>query len=173
MIHVDATKTVQSARMSEMDRFMERLEKALVEARKRVTSLEDLLRALERAREKLPSDILESTIATLTPDFGRTLVEPQRIRGNLPPQDVANLARDTLLKVGRPLKRGHLVKELQKRDVPLAGADKNKNLGTVLWRHRNLFVSLPKLGYWARGVPLPGVYDPETYVESDSNLSDK
>ena len=59
------------------------------------------------------------------------------------------------------MKRGELVAELEMRGFPLAGTDKNKNLGTILWRHSRDFVHLEKFGYWLRDVPLEGVYSPE------------
>jgi len=172
VLHVPAAVTVQSARMSEFDDIVERLKNALAEARKRVSTLEGLLRALEQAKISLPLDIFDTTLESIKPNLSglRTQSEPQRVRGELPPREVAAIARNALLETGKPLKRGQLVRELEKRGVPLAGADKNKNLGTILWRHRAMFVSLPKLGYWAKGVPLEGVYDPDTY--SDRPLGD-
>jgi len=87
--------------------------------------------------------------------------EPKRERGILSPDAIASEVRQLLLDAKRPMTRGQIVRELETRGIPLSGKDKNKNLGTILWRHKHQFVQLPKLGYWLRDLPLEGVYTPE------------
>ncbi|WP_152046743.1 hypothetical protein [Aureimonas psammosilenae] len=83
-----------------------------------------------------------------------------RERNIVPPSDIARFARETLLAEGKPMKRGQLVRAILKRGLPLAGRDPSKNLGTILWRHRDQFINLEHLGYWPRDIALPGAYDP-------------
>jgi hypothetical protein len=83
-----------------------------------------------------------------------------RRRGVLPPEEIARQVRAILKEAGEPMTRGQIAKALASRGVPLAGKDRNKNVGTIMWRHPNLFVNLPKLGYWLRDVELPGIYTP-------------
>lgn len=61
--------------------------------------------------------------------------------------------RKIVLKAGKPMKRGELVSELEKMGYDLPGQDKNKVLGTNLWRSGK-FRSVPKKGYWPKDVPL-------------------
>lgn len=86
---------------------------------------------------------------------------PTREQGILAPVEVARHARNILIEHGRPLKRGALVRALMEKGVPLAGSDKNKNLGTIMWRHPDMFVHLDGFGYWPKDIPLSGVYDPD------------
>ena len=92
--------------------------------------------------------------------IAKTAKSNTRERGSIAPAEIAKIAREILLDNGRPMKRGELVDALARRNVPLAGKDKNKNLGTILWRHQTMFVALDNLGYWVKGVPLEGVYTP-------------
>ena len=64
------------------------------------------------------------------------------------------------------------MREFEKAKIELPGKDRNKNLGTIMWRHPALIVSLPGKGYWAKGVPLEGIYDPETFDESDAGSTE-
>ncbi len=168
--------------MSEIDRVLERFRYALARAKARVEAIEGLIRSFEDAKTKVSAEDLSAMLSSMSPKIEEVFPAPneqpveqpaaQRVRGDLTPAEVAHAARDTLLAFGRPLKRGQLVRQMEHRGVPLAGTDKNKNLGTILWRHRQMFVSLPKLGYWPKGVPLPGVYDPETHSETEELLDE-
>lgn len=139
----------------------------------------EILRDLRLRRQSLKAalDTVENTIRSVeaflsssqghlnlqaAPSADRPTEPPQRrVRGELSPDTVAKIAREILVEKGRPLKRGELVTALEERGIPLAGRDKNKNLGTILWRHSDSFVSLDKLGYWPRDVALPGIYEPD------------
>jgi hypothetical protein len=59
-----------------------------------------------------------------------------------------------ILAAGTPLTRGQLVPALTSRGFKLDGADRNKVLGTNIWRSKR-FVNLPGFGYWPKGVPIP------------------
>jgi hypothetical protein len=146
---------------------MAELDESLTKLRALKATLEDHLRRIESAIsdiEKAQRSLEGGNVSLLQNATLSLKTEPKaplRVRGEWSPAEIAHAARDVLLERGRPMKRGELVRELAQRGVPLAGKDKNKNLGTVLWRNENIFVSLAKLGYWVRGVPIPGVYEPE------------
>jgi hypothetical protein len=59
---------------------------------------------------------------------------------------VERLIRD----VGSPMTRGQIVEALALRDVDLPAADKARYIGTIIWRHKSIFVNLKGRGYWLR-----------------------
>jgi hypothetical protein len=165
MLQSQADFQLHCRRMGEFETLLQKLRQARERLLGNLHSIERAISSLESAMQALPPEVLDSTLRPLLADTEYAMApqtpEPQRVRGVLSPHEVASAASEALLAVGRPLKRGQLVRELEKRNIPLAGKDKNKNLGTILWRHEHMFVSLPGLGYWPRGAPLPGVYEPE------------
>ncbi|MER8855844.1 hypothetical protein NKH94_30460 [Mesorhizobium australicum] len=44
--------------------------------------------------------------------------------------------------------RAEIVEALESKGIPVAGVDKNKAIGTIMWRMRDQFVNLPGWGYW-------------------------
>lgn len=79
----------------------------------------------------------------------------QRQRNVMSPRQLANLAQEIIIEGGRPMTRSELVDAIEARGVPLAGADRVKNLGTILWRSGQ-FENLEGRGYWPRGAgPAP------------------
>ncbi len=43
------------------------------------------------------------------------------------------------------------------RGIPLAGKDKSKNLGTILWRFSDRFLNILGQGYWPKDAPSPNL----------------
>jgi hypothetical protein len=66
-------------------------------------------------------------------------------------------AEKFILDEGRPLTRGDLVRRLESAGHVLDGADKNKVLGTNLWRSGK-FLNLKGAGYWPKISPVPQAY---------------
>lgn len=64
--------------------------------------------------------------------------------------------RKIIISEGRPMKRGELVKSLEKEGFKLPGTDKNKVLGTNLWRSGR-FRAVAGMGYWPKDVSLPAL----------------
>jgi hypothetical protein len=145
-------------RREALSRQIEELKAAQKKSQEEIETIDESLKTLTDAREKLPPEFIAMLEKTNFESLGPQIPSSQ---AELPPADVAARARAVLIEEGRPMKRGQLVKALLNRGVHLAGADKNKNLGTILWRHKNQFVSLEKLGYWVKDVPLPGLYEPD------------
>lgn len=86
----------------------------------------------------------------------------KRTSGTAKPSDVGPMARRILLEHGKPMTRSELLNALEERDVVLAGDDKAKYLGTILWRMKEAFVNLDGYGYWPRDKPfVPANYDPD------------
>ena len=63
-------------------------------------------------------------------------------------------ARRLILEARRPLKRGELVRLLERDGLPIEGTDKAKVLGTNLWRSGQ-FEQIEGQGYWPKDVPRP------------------
>lgn len=126
--------------------------------------LRSLLENLENLSSTLSDDELRGFEKALNDhDAVRKVFDraaPKRQRGVVPPAEIASAVRRVLLDANRPMRRGELVAELEKLGTPLGGVDRNKNLGTILWRHKNQFIQLDKLGYWLKDVPLEGIYTP-------------
>jgi hypothetical protein len=137
--HKEAEKRRLEGDINQIDKAIERLEKTLKEEGGLVAKLQ------------------QEGLISLPMDYP----EPKRERGILSPDAIASEVRQLLLELKRPMTRGQIVQELEFRGIPLSGKDKNKNLGTILWRHKHQFVQLAKLGYWVRDVPLEGVYAPD------------
>lgn len=67
---------------------------------------------------------------------------------------IIDAARKLILAANRPMKRGELVRALISQGFVLAGKDKNKVLGTNLWRSGK-FRTVGDEGYWPKDTPLP------------------
>lgn len=90
------------------------------------------------------------------------------------PDDFANIMARVISDIGRPLTRSELVAEMEKRDVEIPSEDKERYLGTILWRHRERFVNFPRVGYWLSDRPWAATeYDPRSpHQTDDSTLSE-
>lgn len=162
MLHILPEAVLAGRRMAEFDELMARFKRQREAAQEHVRRLDLAINLLEQAKDALGPEGLDHLMKALPPPpLGVFEKEPQRTRGILPPSDIAAAVKSILSETGRPMKRGELVAELEKRHIPLAGKDKNKNLGTILWRHSTDFAHLEKLGYWLHDVPIPGVYTPD------------
>jgi hypothetical protein len=70
-------------------------------------------------------------------------------------------ARGACLDAGRPLQRDPLLAAVQQRGIQIDGANRARNLGTIMWRLRKSFVNIRGEGYWPSDVPCPAVgYSP-------------
>jgi hypothetical protein len=143
--------------MANVSEVIDRLVRRRAELRAEIAKLDQVIEGLTALSDVIGND--DAAVASVEAKPEMTAREGQRERGVLPPEEIVRFARNALLKNGRPLKRGALVRVLEAEGVPLAGKDKAKNLGTILWRNLDQFVSLDKLGYWPRDISIKGVYD--------------
>jgi hypothetical protein len=151
--------------MAKLQDIITRIRQAVELRERELQAMKKLLTELEATAQSLSPSGLEAFESALTEDheFERSwnAIESSTQRRELSPREIASAVRDVLLDAKRPMRRGEIVSALEARGVPLGGKDKNKNVGTIIWRHPQQFISLERLGYWLRDVPLPGVYSPD------------
>ena len=70
------------------------------------------------------------------------------------PAAVAARAERVIREHGKPIQRGDLVRKIEESGLPIYSKDKNKYLGTILWRNRDTFVNVEGHGYWIRGLDI-------------------
>lgn len=172
MSKLDILDEKMSAIRSLRDQLRERIEVM----RGQLTSLETLIDTFDRIRvetgDEVLLQVLNSDHSTLNQFLSMNIPKINQDKADKTPNEIAEFAAQALIEHGRPLKRGALVRLIEAKGVKVPGKDRNKNLGTIMWRHPELIVSLPRLGYWAKGVPIAGVYDPATYVPPASQQDD-
>ena len=147
---------VSGARMADLDEILRNLRLKRERLKADLSEVDKAITMFERAKAELSPDLFSE----LTPTQRETPNPSPRARNAIAPRDLALAAKDVLLAAGKPMKRGDIVQELSRRGIEIAGKDPNKNLGTILWRHQEMFVTVNALGYWVKDVPLPGVYEP-------------
>lgn len=102
-----------------------------------------------------------------TKSHQRVIQEPKtqkRVRGTSP-NEIVPMIEDILIAKGLPMTRSEVLKELLKDDVNVGGGDKSKNIGTIMWRRKDKFISLPGQGYWLKNRPCRKVnYIPEDTI---------
>jgi len=81
-----------------------------------------------------------------------TLRHKMKVRGR--PDDFADIMEAILRERKRPMPRGILVSEIERRGHVIPSRDKARYLGTILWRQSDRFESVDG-GYWLKGVPVP------------------
>ena len=65
------------------------------------------------------------------------------------PAEIVAAAKDLMKEKQRPLTRTELVHLLTLRGLRIAGTDKSKNVGTIIWRSKQ-FENVEGKGYWAK-----------------------
>lgn len=89
---------------------------------------------------------------------GRILTGKRRGR----PRGFVEVLANVISDIGMPMRRGDLVQEIERRNVAIPSVDKERYLGTILWRNHGRFINLEGHGYWLRGRPCPEVgYTPD------------
>jgi hypothetical protein len=109
--------------------------KKLAEAEAAVAHWRAFIATYEDLAGKNPVDNVASN------DFDQLLIPTAS------PAEVIDSAKAVIREVGRPLTRSQLVKLLTDRGLNLPGKDKNKNLGTIIWRSKQ-FENIDGVGYW-------------------------
>lgn len=71
------------------------------------------------------------------------------------PKAIAKVATDILASADRPMQRGKLIEAVQAAGIAIHSTDKNKYIGTVMWRNRDKFRNVDGQGYWPRDRALP------------------
>lgn len=136
---------------ADLQSHIESLEGMISEARRRLKIVNDYIAVASQPQTHAGD--FTPTQASLPLDTEPEQVPTRRRRSPIPPAEIAKVARQILLERGGPMTRGELVREFEARGIELAAADRAKNLGTILWRHRDIFENLPGEGYWVKGEP--------------------
>ncbi|TPL94768.1 hypothetical protein [Mesorhizobium sp. B2-3-10] len=79
---------------------------------------------------------------------------------NLPKSRMEPVVRALIAEQQKPMTRTQIAEALELKGIPVAGADPNKAIGTILWRMRDKFVNLLGWGYW----PIEEDFAPAAYV---------
>lgn len=132
-------------------------------------SIQEILDKLLERRDKIVHELsaLENLIviyrglsthpAPESPDQGELRLgiqaSPRAVQAAAIARSVEAIRR-IIIAENRPMKRGELVKRLEADGFALPGADKNKVLGTNIWRSGR-FRLIEGRGYWPKDVSLP------------------
>lgn len=79
----------------------------------------------------------------------------------LVPAEIANLAEQLIRQNWRPMTRGELVEAIETKGFEIRSLDKNRYIGTILWRNHKRFSNLDGRGYWATSLGDPPIKDVE------------
>lgn len=108
-----------------------------------------------------------------TVDFSslRTMKTPEsRPTRNLPRKRMYEVVTQILRERKKPMTRHEMVDALEMKGIPVAGVDRPKAIGTILWRMRKHFVNLPGWGYWLINEDFPpAAYKGARREESDED----
>ena len=66
------------------------------------------------------------------------------------PSKIIEAAKQIIREHGSPMTRSELVESIENKGIYVGGVDKNKNMGTILWRS-NEFHNVEGEGYWPKG----------------------
>jgi hypothetical protein len=86
--------------------------------------------------------------------------------------EFAGKARMLLLEHGKPASRREMLAIFQKKGIRVGGEDELVNIGTKLWRARNVIAHFPESGYWPKDVAHPdGRYDPSNKPQGPTAIT--
>lgn len=141
------------------------METALDNALKRKKELEDELARVNQFIQMYDQfsgmNLENPATPSLLDSAGRIVRATQKLKQRGRPADFARLIRAILSQSGHPMARGELISILEGGGHSIPSADKQRYIGTVLWRNRNDFINIKDKGYWLRNLPCPAIgYDP-------------
>ena len=135
------------------------MEDLLQQALDRRQQLRDELEAVERFIMQLQS--IQTRQAPSPPEraqFQLWKPSPSRAEQVAAVRAMLDRAEEMILEEGRPLTRSELRRRLEAEGHALFGGDKNKVLGTNIWRSGR-FWNIKGEGYWPRSQPIPHAYE--------------
>lgn len=90
----------------------------------------------------------------------------RRVRGGTDADTLVEAMKSLLREAGQPMTRTELVNALETAGYPVGGADKSKNLGTIIWRSKAF--DNQGDGYWPKGdeAPMPEGWDTEDLYQA-------
>lgn len=160
------------------DTVYENALKRQAELKQELLEIEGFLRLWQRfSGVKKEQNILDDMVKHITTDSiqaAANQIDARKKRAKdardsprgLPRHAVGKWARQFMMEADHPLTRGQLVQEFADRGLPLGGKERERNMGTIMWRLNEEFVNLEGFGYWPRDVN----YKPANYVAPMSKL---
>jgi len=137
------------------------IDKILKERNKLLKRIDDIDRFLIAYEEFMGTnvdrnDVPETQIELPILSYAQT-ERGKNHRRSLVPEEIANLAEAMIREKGKPMKRGEIATEIEAQGFTLKSKDKNRYVGTILWRHFDKFDNIEGLGYWVRDLGPPAV----------------
>lgn len=153
-------------------------DKALKEKVELERRLAELNRFLELYRELAggagvfygPSQSTEA-VAEAGPGASIERVRPTRLR-RVKPSEMVDMAADAMKSLRKPLTRGELVNEIERRGALIPGESKEtkgRYIGTVMWRAKDRFHNVEGRGYWLKDRPVPKI-EPEDPMQQELQI---
>jgi hypothetical protein len=111
---------------------------------------------------------LEAGFPSLKAQSGDLRVQSSNVGGKRRgrPAEFVVLMQQILKDTGQPMQRAQLVSAVEKMGIIIPSDDKERYLGTILWRNRDKFVNIPGAGYRLTDDMLPDEVD-EAHQMSD------
>ncbi len=66
------------------------------------------------------------------------------------PREIAEIMERVIRESGEPMSRGRIVDALERREIEIPAADKERYVGTIAWRNKSKFINVSGRGYWVR-----------------------
>jgi len=130
-----------------MDEVIEKARKKIAELEAEIAELRTFIDVFERLSEASKESEMDSADGITKPVMNLT-----QLKRRAKPAEIVSAAKDVMLEKKRPLTRTELVRLLTSRGLHIAGTDKSKNVGTIIWRSKE-FDSVEGLGYWPKDAP--------------------
>lgn len=122
----------------------------------KISELKEQTKALESDLQAVDA-MLHNWNTVFGSESERNAAQPSPSRGwrgmNPPRTVVAEKVREILTERGHPVKRSDLFRQLSDRGVHIYGQDPEMVLSTMLWRMKDQFVRIPRVGYWLADKP--------------------
>lgn len=80
---------------------------------------------------------------------------PKKMIRRLTPALIAKLSERVIREHGEPMKRGDIVSAIEALGTEIRSSDKNRYVGTILWRNFDTFANIDGHGYWVRALGAP------------------
>ncbi|MBZ9822368.1 hypothetical protein [Mesorhizobium sp. CA4] len=149
-----------------MDAF-ERAQRRREEIRKELEEIDLFLRLHQKFSG---GTVPEQDIVATSPDGTMTVLEAKTAPAptrNLSKHKMAKQVMQFMYDRKYPMTRTDIVEALELKGIPVAGVDKARAIGTIMWRLRDRFVNLPGYGYW----PIDQNFEPAGYRAKEDHMA--
>jgi hypothetical protein len=125
--------------------------------------------------ESIPQLIGNETAGGSNQAVDNSARKPRRNRPpGATPREIAEIMERVIRESGEPMSRGRIVDALERREIEIPAADKERYVGTIAWRNKGTFVNITGRGYWLRDSPqgVRNVAPGTTYSDPPEEHSD-